>query len=131
MNEPKSTHNDDVAAIRQIRIAVEEAERNLDAEALGRLFTQDVAMLPTDNRIDGADQVEQFHRDLYQRFRALEVNFQIEQIQVLGDLAIETGTYTSESTRNDGTENQGGGNYIYTYERQQTGDWKIHRMSWG
>ena len=131
MNDPKSTHKDDAAAIRQMRVAVEEAERNLDAGAFARLFTQDVAMLPTDNRIDGADQVEQFHRELYQEFRALEVNFQIEQIQVLGDLAIETGTYTSESIRRDGTESRGGGKYIYVYERQPSGGWKIHRMSWG
>lgn len=131
MNEQMTTEDDDAAAIRQIRVAVEEAERELDAQALGKLFTEDIAMLPPHNRIDGADQVEQFHRELYQELRALEVDFQIEQIQVLGDLAIETGTYTFESVRRNGTESQGGGKYIYTYERQPSDDWKIHRMSWG
>lgn len=131
MNEPMPTENNDAAAIRQTRVAVEEAERELDAEALGRLFTEDISMLPPENRIDGAEHVEQFHRELYQGLRALDVDFQIEQIQVLGDLAIETGTYIFESVRRDGTENRGGGKYIYTYERQPSGGWKIHRMSWG
>lgn len=131
MNEPEPTEDNDAAAIRQIRVAVEEAERQLDAEALGRLFTDDIAMLPPGNRIEGADQVEQFHRELYLGLRALEVNFEVERIQVLGDLAIETGTYAAESVQRDGTNNQGGGRYIYTYERQPAGDWKIHRMSWG
>lgn len=131
MNEPNPTQDSDVAAIRQIRVAVEEAERELDAEALGKLFSEDVAMLPPDNRVNGADPVEQFHRELYQELQALDVDFQIEQIQVLGDLAIETGTYTFQSVRRNGTESQGGGKYIYTYERQPTGGWKIHRMSWG
>ena len=125
------TENEDAAAIRQIRVAVEEAEKKLDAEALGRLFTKDIAMVPPGNRIDGAEHVEQFHQELYQELRALDVDFQIEQIQVLGDLAIESGTYTFESVRRDGTESHGGGKYIYTYERQPSGGWKIHRMSWG
>ena len=125
------TEDSDATAIRRIRAAVEEAERELDAEALGRMFTDDIAMLPPRNRIDGAEHVERFHRELYQDLRTLDVDFQIEQIQVLGDLAIETGTYTFESARRDGTENRGGGKYIYTYERHPPGGWKIHRMSWG
>ena len=131
MNESKPTRDSDVAAIRRVRVAVEEAERHLDAEALSKLFTEDIAMLPPDNRIKGAAQVEQFHRELYQELQNLNVDFQIEQIQVLGDLAIETGTYTFQSVRRNGTESQGGGQYIYTYERLPTGGWGIHRMSWG
>jgi uncharacterized protein (TIGR02246 family) len=131
MTDIGPTEDRDIAAIRQIRLAVEEAERQLDATAFADLFTDDVAMLPPGNRVDGARQVEQFHRELYEWFRELDVKFDIERIEVLGDLAIETGTYVADSTRHDGTASQGGGRYIYTYERQPSGGWKIHRMSWG
>lgn len=132
MGEPvRPTVDADAAAIRQIRAAVEDAERRLDARALARLLTDDAAMLPPGNRIHGAAEVEEFHRKLYQRFRILEVTFEIEQIQILGDLAVETGTYTARSTQHDGTTGQDVGRYIYTYERQPDGGWKIHRMSWG
>jgi uncharacterized protein (TIGR02246 family) len=127
----RSAQGADEAAIRRIRAAVEDAEKRLDAHAFGRLFTEDVAMLPPGNRIDGATAVEDFHRKLYERFRVLEVDFDIEQVHVLGDLAVETGTYTAKSIQRDGTMAEGGGRYVYTYERQPEGDWKIHRMSWG
>lgn len=120
----------DVHAIRQIRAAVEEAERERDAGAFARLFTDDVAMLPPGNRIDGASGVEEFHRNLYEQFLELDVRFSIERIEVLGDLAVESGTYTANSVRRDGSPAEGGGRYLYSYERQPQGDWKIHRMSW-
>jgi ketosteroid isomerase-like protein len=88
-------------------------------------------MLPPGNRIDGATNDEEFHRRLYEWFRGLEVNFDIERVHVLGDLAVEIGTCTAKSTRHDGVTGEDGGRYIYTYERQPEGVWKIHRMSWG
>lgn len=127
----EASDDTDIEAIREIRAAIEEAENRKDARAFGSFFADDVAMLPPGNRIDGADEVEEFHRLLYERFRDLRVSFEIERIEVLGDLAVEVGTYIATSVRHDGTADQSGGRYVYAYERQPTGTWKIHRMSWG
>lgn len=115
--------NDDIAAIRRIRQQVEEAERAMDAAAFAALFAEDVAMLPVDGEpVHGADAVEEFHRVLYDRFDEIDIRFTIEEIRVLGGLAVEHGTYETRS---------GGGHYLYTYERAADGQWRINRMSWG
>ena len=130
-NEASASGDVSTQGIRRIRAAVEDAERRLDAAAFGRLFTDDVAMLPPGNPIHGAADVEQFHRELYRSFTALDVEFDINQISILGDLAVETGSYTAASVRQDGTADTSRGRYIYVYERQPDEGWKILRMSWG
>ena len=114
--------DEDVAAIRRIRQQVEDAERAMDAPAFAELLTEDVAMLPVGiDAVHGAAEVEEFHRALYERFDEIDIRFTVEDIRVLGGLAVESGTYDTPD---------GGGRYLYTYERTADGTWRINRMSW-
>lgn len=79
---------------------------------------------------DGRSDVVAFHRDHFATYD-IEVEFSIEEISVLGDLAVERGTYSATFVRTDGRESRdGGGDYLYVYERRSEGTWEIIRMSW-
>lgn len=124
-------HADDVEQIRRIRQQVEEAENARDAAAFAALFTDDVAMLPAvGEAVHGAREVEEYHRRLYEQGE-LGVRFHIEDITILGGLAVETGTYAWTATSADGETREGEGRYLYVHERSSDGTWRIHRMSWG
>ena len=125
------TSYDDEAEIRRIRQAVEDAENQGDAAAFAELFASDVAVRTETTRIDGAHDVEAFHRDIYDR-QGLDIHFTPDDVLVLGGLAVEHGTYTIDLTAKEtGETRREGGRYLYTYERDNSGGWKIHRMSWG
>lgn len=123
---------DDTAAIRRLRREVEDAENERDAAAFAALFTDDVAMLPVDGEpVHGASAVEAFHRDLYDSVDGMEVHFSIEDVRILGGLAVEHGTYTWWMRAPSGEERDGTGRYVYTWDRTTDDGWRISRMSWG
>lgn len=75
--------------------------------------------------------IEDFHRQFFEQ-NELNEQFSVERIVVLGDLAVEFGTYSYEIiSKDDGSVRTGGGRYLYTYDRDDSGRWKIHRMSCG
>lgn len=118
-------------AIRRIRQDIERAENSGDADAFAEHLAEDVAMLPSSGpRRDGIDEVVAFHRDHFDTYD-INVEFSIEEITVLGDLAVERGRYSATLVPSDGGDpRDGGGDYIYVFERQSGGTWEIIRMSW-
>jgi uncharacterized protein (TIGR02246 family) len=104
---------EDVAEIERIRAAVVKAEKDGDAQALAALFADDISMLPTGNQIHGAEGVEEFHRQLYEQ-ADFDAVFTIDRIIVLGDLAMENGTYLVETaSQEDGSQGRVEGRYLY------------------
>ena len=124
---------DAVEQIQQVRRDIERAEKEQDEELLGKHLAEIVAMTPTNGpRISGARSVVEYHRDLFQDWGEMDVEFTIEEISICGGLAVERGTYEFHMTPPEENEVQeGGGDYLYTYERDVDGTWKVTRMSWG
>lgn len=121
----------DRVEIQKIRQDIETAENAGDVAAFGEHLADEVAMLPASGpRHAGIDDVVAFHRDHFDTYD-IDVSFSIDTITILGDLAVEHGTYTATLSPVDGGEpRDGGGEYLYVYERQPNEDWKIMRMSW-
>ncbi len=119
------------AAIREIRREIEQAENAGDPEAFGRPLADDVAMVPADGpRRSGIKEVVEFHRDHFDTYD-IDVSFDIGEISVVGGLAVECGTYSATLVPEDGGDpREGGGDYLYVYERQPGSGWEIIRMSW-
>lgn len=125
--------SDDAAEqIKRLRRDVELAVNDLDVERLGNHFAEDVAMMPEERpRVAGADAVEEYHRDLYGTVIEMDIEFAIENITVIGGVAVEEGTYQQTMLRSgDETPEHNSGRYLYTYEPGQDGSWEIHRLSW-
>lgn len=123
--------SDDRDKIRKIRREIELAENTGDADAFGEYLADEVAMLPASGpRHAGVDEVVEFHRTHFETYD-IDVEFSIEELTLLGDLAVEHGTYTASLVPTDGSEPQdGGGEYLYVYERHPERGWQIIRMSW-
>lgn len=120
----------DVEAIMHIRQQIENVEKTMDASTLGDVFTEDAAMLPGNTVVRGAENILAFHKRLYDRLDSYEIDFQTESIHVRGGLAVEIGSYTNTVDPKDGPPRSGSGRFLYVYERSESGEWKIHRMSW-
>lgn len=117
--------------IRQIRRDIEQAENAGDAAVFGRHLAEDAAMLPDSGpHHEGVEEIVEYHRNHFETYD-IDVEFTIDEISTLGDLAVEQGTYSATLVPTEGREpREGGGNYLYVYERDSQGDWKILRMSW-
>jgi uncharacterized protein (TIGR02246 family) len=126
----RSGKQSDRERIRAIRQGIEAAENAGDPEAFGQYLADDVAMKPAAGpHRQGFEAVVEFHREHFDTYD-IEVEFAIEAITVVGDLASEQGTYTATLTsRQDGRSSTGGGECLYVYERDSD-EWNITRMSW-
>lgn len=128
----KTGYEDEIEKIRQIRKEVEEAERDLDVVAFGKLFADDVAMMPEAGpEVRGSEAVIAYHRDLYDSLEVLDIDFSIEDITVLSSIAMKKGSYTANLVpKGDGESQNISGQYLYFYEKNTEGKWKILRLSW-
>ena len=81
--------------------------------------------------LKGIKKVVRYHHDLYKGQDALDITFSIEDIIVHGGIAVEKGTYKARLIPvGSGKPQDISGQYLYTYEKDPSGAWKIHRMSW-
>lgn len=121
----------DIAAIREIRAALERSVNELDADGIGRHFAEDVAQLPSAGQAHGRAAAVEEHRRVFDSFGEVSERYTIEQIVVVGDLAVEWGTYDITFTvAATGETRQGTAlPYLFTYERDG-GHWRVIRMSW-
>lgn len=103
--------------IKRIWRDIERAEQAGYPDAFSELLADDVAMLPASGpRRDGIDEVVEFHRDHFNTYD-IDVAFSIDEITVLGNLAVERGTYEATLVPTDGVESRdGGGDYLYVFE---------------
>lgn len=117
--------------IKRIRRHIERAEQAGDADAFAEHLADDVVMLPASGpRRDGIDEVVAFHREHFNTYD-IDVAFSVDEITVLGDLGVERGTYEATLIPTDGSKpRDGGGDYLYVYERNPASEWEIIRMSW-
>jgi ketosteroid isomerase-like protein len=121
----------DIAAIREIRAAIERSVNELDADGIGRHLAEDVAQLPAVGQAHGRAAAVKEHRRVFDSFAEVSECYTIEQIVVVGDLAVEWGTYDITFTgAATGETSQGTAlPYLFAYERDG-GHWQVIRMSW-
>jgi ketosteroid isomerase-like protein len=121
----------DIAVIREIRAALERSVNELDAEGIGRHLAEDVAQLPADGHAHGRTAAVEEHRRVFDSFAEVSERYALEQIVVIGDLAVEWGTYdiTFTDAATGGTRQGTALPYLFVYDRDG-GHWQIIRMSW-
>ena len=96
----------------------EGAYRAGDAEAIGRLFTEDALVLfPGHPPVSGRQAI----RDLYKKFlgEGVKITVNAQDFDQSGDIAYGAGTFEDE----DGT-----GNYLEVLQRQSDNSLLFHRM---
>lgn len=122
-----------IEQIRQIRRDIERVENEQDGTLLGKHLAKDVVMSLTDGpHITGDNSAVEYQLDILEDLEEIDVEFSIEEITIIGGIAVERGSYELTMTPPDDDEPQhDGGEYLYTYERGSDGTWKIQQMGWG
>jgi uncharacterized protein (TIGR02246 family) len=121
---------EDVAAVREVRAAIERTINDADAEGLGTHLAAEVAQTPAGNAMHGRTEIVAHQARTFEAFD-IEEHFTVEQVVVVGDLAVEWGTYDLTVTDTSGGGSMQGTalHYLYTYERDDDA-WRVIRMSW-
>lgn len=102
--------------------AYEGAAEAGDAEAMGRLFTENASILkPGHLPVSGRQAIQEMYKDFFSD-RGFKQTINVQDFDKVGDLAYGTGTFE--------VEGYGTGNYLEVLQRQSDNSYLIHRMCW-
>jgi uncharacterized protein (TIGR02246 family) len=118
------------ARIREIREDIQSGENALDPEPINSFLADDVALYGPGVTFEGQIAVAEHHRNLYAAASSIDVEFTIEEISVVGPVAVERGGYTYTAAAEGADPSEGAGAYLYVYEQGESGAWEIHRIVW-
>jgi uncharacterized protein (TIGR02246 family) len=122
----------DVGAVRQ---AIEttnarfaDAAKRGDTAVVGAIYAEDVVvMMPNEPAHRGRDAALKSFASAFTRAQVKEFNIKTDDVQVGGDLAVETGNYEMTLQPAGGAEIKDKGKYITVWKRQADGSWRILR----
>jgi uncharacterized protein (TIGR02246 family) len=125
------TSEADAAAIRTMSADWIAAYNAADADALGRLYDEDVIMLAPDRApLMGPEALVQRHREFFDEFSATQTST-VDEVTVFGDVAFARGTWNTRQTPKTGEAEQiRNGKWMELYRRQPDGSWKTWRWMW-
>ena len=109
----------DREAIEKVRLQLQDAMREGNPEGATAIFADNVVVMsPNRPAYEGIEAARQWATlDLTQTHPTM--SFEIDELELAGDWAIERGTYW-----------QGAGKRIWVYERQDDDSWKIQYIMW-
>ena len=122
----------DPAAVRR---AIDSANARLadaltreDAAAQSANYSSDaMVMMANMPAWKGQAEIQTKAGELFQAWDVKDPKFTTESVEISGDLAVETGTYSMTLTPKDGKPMADNGKYITVWKRQADGSWKIFR----
>jgi uncharacterized protein (TIGR02246 family) len=122
-------------AIRDIIARLTRAEATLDAPAFDDLVADDVVILPPNvPLVEGREACLAFIHETLGEVAALfsrEMQVDVSEVRVSGDLAFDRGTYEDRLTPKAGGDVEiETGKYLRVYGRGADGRWKVARISW-
>lgn len=111
--------DDDREAIEKIRLQLQDAMREGNPEGAAAVFADDVVVMRRNRpAYEGIEAGRQWATlDLTQTHPTM--SFEIDELELAGDWAIERGTYW-----------QGAGKRIWVYEQQDDDSWRIKYIMW-
>ena len=103
-----------------------------DAEALGRLVTEDAVLMPPhDQPVVGRQGVIDWFAGVVKQARTTAVGVPQREVIMAGDVGIERGSFTWQvAPTGGGAPIEDRGNYLAVWRRQSDGSWKVTREIW-
>ncbi len=93
-----------------------------DAEAMGRLFTENALLLsPGQPPVSGRQAIQEMYKDFFGD-KGYKQTINVHDFDEVGDLAYGVGTFEAEG--------YGMGNYLEVLQRQSDNSYLVHRMCW-
>ncbi len=103
-----------------------------DAQALGRLVTEDAVLMPPNQPVVvGRAAVVDWFAGVVRQARTTGVGVPQREVIVAGDWAIERGSFTWKvAPTAGGAPIEDRGNFLAIYQRQTDGAWRVTRNIW-
>ena len=102
-----------------------------DSEALGRIVTDDVVLMPPNEQpLAGRVSIVQWFDDVVRKARTSDVQTPDREVIVAGDYGIERGSYVWTINPPNDSPLELRGNFLAIYHRQADGEWKVTRNIW-
>ena len=103
-----------------------------DAEALGRLVTEDAVLMPPNQPvIAGRAAVIDWFAGVVEHARTTGVEVPQREVIVAGDVAVERGSFVwTVAPTAGGSPIEDRGNFLAIHQRQVDGTWKVTRNIW-
>lgn len=128
-----ATLDEDLARLRQIHQALEDAENGGDVDHIASLLAADcVLMAPNFPVQEGGAACAAFVREVLGCLVAAfdrRISYVSAAIEVTGDLAVDRGTFAfTIAPKNGGRETRESGKYLWLYTRANDGAWQLSRV---
>lgn len=103
-----------------------------DPAVLGHLVTDDVVLMPPHiEPLTGRQAVVDWFAGVVKQARTTSVAVPQREVMLIGDLAIERGTFTWKVVPTAGaSEIEDRGNFVAIWHRESDGSWKVARNIW-
>ena len=115
-------------AIDSANVTLAAALTKEDAAAQVAHYTPDgIVMMSNTPAWKGREEIQKHATEMFDAVDAKDVKFTTLDVDVSGDLAVETGTYVMTIVPKGGKPMPDTGKYITVWKRQADGSWKIYR----
>ena len=136
--QPTSSEEDrrkaDLEAIERLHQKDVAASKARDARVLRALLTDDAVMMPPGSEwIRGKEELDRNFEEMTTQLSGVEILEYVqdfEEVQVVGDYAFEWGTVWGTTRSPEGEEIHSTYTLMRILERQEDGEWKVHRSIW-
>jgi uncharacterized protein (TIGR02246 family) len=99
-----------------------------DAERMSAIYADDAAIYPPGMKIArGRADIDRANAGMFSAMSFSGAKFTTTELTVLGDHAIETGTYSMTAKPKTGKAMNDVGKFITIWKKQPDGSWKVHR----
>ncbi|HUF27455.1 MAG TPA: DUF4440 domain-containing protein [Gemmatimonadaceae bacterium] len=97
-------------------------------DSIADLYTADAVVMPQNMpEVTGLDSIRAFWVSSARELGISSLELETTDVEVAGDLAVETGHYTLAMQPQGGAAVTDSGKYIVVWKRQPDGSWKLHR----
>src|SRR5690242_7332502 len=101
-----------------------------DAAAVSGFFTDDaVVIAPNVKASHGRAEMDAGNRAMLAAMKFTGLKLHTDDLQVFGDIGVETGTY-EQTLQPKGKTLHDNGNYLTVWKKQSDGSWKIYRLAY-
>jgi ketosteroid isomerase-like protein len=102
-----------------------------NAAAMADQYVEDATLIPPNGRmITGREAILAFWTPRNPDFRTLAHSLTTDRLEVVGDVAVEVGTWRQEGQLRDEAARESAGRYLVVWRRQPDGVWKMQFDSW-
>ena len=114
-----------------VHLAWLDAMRTNDAEALGRLVTEDAVLMPPHEAlVVGRSAIIEWFAAVVRQARTADVEVSQREVIVAGNYGIERGSYVWTVSPAGGSPVELRGNFLAIHQQQLDGEWKLTRNIW-